>query len=116
MERTTWSGVFNPDGGRRDPLLLNPAEMAAWRFFDFCSDYESWRQAAVLKAEMKKAYAESTSKASTALDYFHASARPLMSGRVASALAAFTVTHDFRLSVANPDTSEEFYAEPNPVE
>jgi hypothetical protein len=39
-----------------DPLLADPAEMAAWRYWNFTAGLPAWRPAERLGREMRTAY------------------------------------------------------------
>jgi hypothetical protein len=90
-----------------DCALNDPAEMAAWRFFDFARDFDSWQVAAVLGQEMKLAY-YSGDRPAVVEAFFGASAAAIESNAVAEELEGFTRVDGFRLSVAHPDNGREF--------
>jgi hypothetical protein len=90
-----------------DKALDDPAEMAAWRFFDFARDFDSWQVTTVLAQEMKSAY-YSRDRPEVVEAFFRACAAAITSDAVAEALEGFTRVDGFRLSVAHPDNGREF--------
>jgi hypothetical protein len=90
-----------------DKALDDPAEMAAWRFFDFACDFDSWRVAGVLAQEMKSAY-YSGDRPAVVEAFFSACAAAITSDAVGGALESFTRVDGFRLSVAHPDNGREY--------
>jgi hypothetical protein len=90
-----------------DKALADPAEMAAWRYFDFPRDFESWQLATALAEAMRSAY-YSGNRPAVVEAYFGACAAALTSEAVGEALGGFTRTDGFRLSVAHPDDGREF--------
>ncbi len=90
-----------------DRALDNPAEMAAWRFFDFASEFDSWHAATALGQEMKAAY-YSGDRPAVVEAFFSACAAAITSDAVAVALEGFIRVDDFRLSAAHPDDRREF--------
>lgn len=90
-----------------DRALDDPAEMAAWRFFDFARDFESWQAATALGQEMKSAY-DSGDRPAVVEAFLSACAAAMTSNAVGEALEGFTRAPGFRLSVAHPDNGREF--------
>ncbi|MEZ6142795.1 MAG: hypothetical protein R3B84_19710 [Zavarzinella sp.] len=90
-----------------DKAINDPAEMAAWRFFDFARDFGSWQVATVLGQEMKSAY-YSGERPAVVKAFFSACAIAITSSVVAEAIAGFVRVDGFRLSVAHPDDGREF--------
>ena len=92
-----------------DKLLADPAEMAAWRYFDFTRDLSSWQPASDLGERMKSAY-ENGDRRAVADAFFRACVAAMTSKVVRDALAVFVRIDDFRLSVPQPDDRREFVA------
>jgi hypothetical protein len=90
-----------------DKALDNPAEMEAWRFFDFASDFSSWQVTTVLAEEMKIAY-YSGERPAVVEAFFTACAKAITSDSVSEAISGFTRDGGFRLSVAHPDNGREY--------
>lgn len=90
-----------------DRALDDPAEMAAWRFFDFARDFDSWQVASELGQEMKSAY-DSGDRPVVVEAFFRACAAAIKSNAVAKGLEGFIRIDGFRLSVAHPDNGREF--------
>jgi hypothetical protein len=97
-----------------DSAFNNPAEMAAWRFFDFARDFESWQAAVALGVQMKSAY-YSGDRPAVVEAFFSACAAAISSDSVAEALKAITLVDAFRLSVAHPDNGREFVSGARPA-
>jgi hypothetical protein len=90
-----------------DKGLADPAEMAAWRFFDFARDFDCWQVATVLAQEMKSAY-YSGGRPAVVEACFSACAAAITCDVVGEALEGFARVDGFRLSVAHPDNRREF--------
>src|SRR5262249_8657981 len=88
-------------------FLADPAEMAAWRYFDFARDMPSWKATSELGNQMKSAYHVGDCTA-IADAFLHACATAITSNVVCEALAPLVRTNTFRLSVAHPDDGREF--------
>jgi hypothetical protein len=91
----------------QNPALADPAEMAAWRHYDFSQELTAWQSAAVLASEMKDAY-YAGDRPNVADAFMAACADALSSPQVAEALELLGRSNDFRLSVAHPDDGREF--------
>ena len=95
----------------RDPALADPAEMAAWEHYDFGSTLASWTPASNLSLQMREEYSEAGNfKAGVAEAYFRACAAAVGSDEVRRSLASRWLSDTFRISVAHPDTGEEYFA------
>jgi hypothetical protein len=90
-----------------DKALNDPAEMAAWRFFDFARDFDSWQVATVLGQQMKSAY-YSGDRPAVVEAFFSACAAAITSNVVGEAIESFIRLDGFRFSVAHPDNGREF--------
>jgi hypothetical protein len=90
-----------------DPALDDPAVMAAWRFFDFARDFDSWQVTTVLAQEMKSAY-YSADRPAVVEAFFSGCAAAITSDAVGEAIEGFTRVDGFGLSVAHPDNGHEF--------
>jgi len=110
-----WNGVLDlalltASEVKHEPLLADPAEMAAWRHFHFSSGLASWRAAAELELQMRAAYERAgEDRAGVAEDYFRACAAAVASSRVQQSLSGYKLRDDFRISVPHPDTEKEYY-------
>lgn len=91
----------------RDHSLADPAEMAAWRFFDFASDFECWQEVTEIVREMKTAY-YSEDRLRVVETFIGACAEAITSDVVGAALEKFALAEGFTLSVVHPDTGREF--------
>ncbi len=87
--------------------LDDPAEMAAWRLFDFARNFGSWQVVSALGKEMKSAY-ESGDRPEVVEAFLRACATAVTSYPVTKALESFMLVDGFRLSVAHPDNGREF--------
>jgi hypothetical protein len=90
-----------------DRAFDDPAEMAAWRFFDFARDFESWEAATALGQEMKSVY-YSGDRPAVVEAFLGACAAAITSDVVVEALDGIARVDGFRLSVAHPDNGREF--------
>jgi hypothetical protein len=90
-----------------DKSLADPAEMAAWRFFDFARDFESWQLTTPLAEQMRSAY-YSGDRPAVVEAFFGACAAAISSEPVSAALGEFTRAIGFGISVAHPDNGREF--------
>jgi hypothetical protein len=92
-----------------DRSLANPAEMAAWRHFDFARELPSWEVVSELGKLMKSEY-EAGDRPAVAAAFLQSCATALTSQRVRESLKRFRLAEAFRLSVAHPDDGREFVA------
>ena len=102
--------VLTADEAATDPELNDPAEMAAWRHYDFASGLAAGRALIPLGAEMRSAYYEAGDRPATAEAYLRACVSAAASPTVAAALDQFKRADGFRLSVTHPDSGREFVA------
>lgn len=92
-----------------DPLLADPAEMAAWTHFRFTSTLGSWRHAEGLAREMRAAYDAAADKREVAEAFLRACARAAASMEFTDAVQFLDKGDTFRLSVPHPDDGREFF-------
>jgi hypothetical protein len=92
-----------------DQRLADPAEMAAWRHFEFTRELSSWRPVAELGRQMQAAY-DAGDRSQLAEAFQRACATAVSSPQVAAALARLRRAAGLRLSVAHPDDRREFVA------
>jgi hypothetical protein len=90
-----------------DPLLSDPAEMAAWHHYNFAAGLPSWQAAVELGREMRAGY-EASERPAAANAFLGACAAAVSSREVGAALALLRRTSDFRLSVPHPDDGRDF--------
>jgi hypothetical protein len=94
--------------------LNDPAEMAAWRFFDFAGDFDSWQVVTELGQQMKSAY-YSGDRHAVVESFFIACAAAITSDVVDEAIERFIRIDGFRFSVAHPDNGREFVSDTGPA-
>ncbi len=102
-------GVLTQQEIDSSPILANPDEMAAWTYFEFPSDSVSWHSTKTLAEQMKQAYFRADTPKTIAEHYFNECAKALRTTIVQQAIDHYPRGKDFRLSVAHPDTGQEFY-------
>jgi hypothetical protein len=90
-----------------NPLLVDPAEMAAWRHYDFTRASVAWQPVTELGREMQTAY-ERGQRSDVAEAFLRACAEAVSSPLVAAALGQLSRADAFRLSVTHPDDNREF--------
>jgi hypothetical protein len=91
-----------------DPELRDPAEMAAWRFFDCSNGVSAWSAATALSESMRVAYDSADDRASVGITYLQYCADALADSRVADAVSKLDVSSKFRFSVTHPDDGTEY--------
>ena len=91
-----------------DPLLEDPAEMAAWNQYDFAASLDAWATTGRLAIEMKRDWTDAAEHAHAARRYFRACAAALATDDVRACLREFSLSETFRTSVTDPDTGDEF--------
>jgi len=98
-----------------DPALLDPREVASWRFYNFSEGVAWWAATAELRERMSQTYyaAEEKSRAATAEAFLRACAKAAAVPQVEAALSSLPRDPRFRVRVAHPDSGREFGA---PVE
>jgi hypothetical protein len=92
-----------------DGLLADPAEMAAWRHYDFSAGLASWQPAAPLGRSMRAAYEAAADRRAAAEAFFRACAEAVACPEAVAALGSLQRRGDFRISVACPDDGREFF-------
>jgi hypothetical protein len=111
-----WNGVLvlamlTRSETKSDILLADPAEMAAWKHYDFGANLETWRRGNKLTLQMKADYERAgESRVSVAESYLRACSDAVASDVVQLALSNFDRAIGFRISVAHPDSGMEFYS------
>jgi hypothetical protein len=90
-----------------DRLLADPAEMAAWRHYDFARELPSWQPVARLGREMQAAY-EAGDRPIVAEAFLRSCAAAVSSAQVGASLKLLNRTGEFRVSVTHPDNGHEF--------
>jgi hypothetical protein len=91
-----------------DSTLADPAEMAEWEHYDFTCDQETGKPFEPLGQEMRSAYEQAEDKAGAAEAFLRACAAAVTSDQVTAALALMKRDVGFRVSVAHPDSDQEF--------
>lgn len=109
-----WNGVLDlailtHDEVVNDRLLIDPAEMAAWKHYHFGSSLASWPAVGDLASQMREAYSKSNDRADVAEEYLRACADAVATPAVQQALSKYDLTDAFRISVCHPDTDKEYY-------
>lgn len=92
-----------------DAQLADPAEMAAWRYYDFSAGLASWQPAALLGRFMQAAYESASDRQATAESFLRACAGAVASPLVVAAVRSLERTGNFRISVTDPDNGREFF-------
>ena len=93
---------------QEDKLLFDVEEMAAWTFFQFSKSLSSWEPSIKLAKEMQSSYSNASDKKTLAKEAFILCAKAMRSPSVEQALSDLKKSSDFKISVANPDTGEEY--------
>ena len=91
-----------------DPELRDPAEMAAWKFFDCSDGVAAWSATTGMGDSMRASYDSADDSAHTATTYLQSCADALSHSRVADVLSNVNVSSGFRLSVTHPDDGTEY--------
>ena len=109
-----WSGfltlaLLTAEEAEADPLLLDPAEMAAWRNYGFPDGLTSWCQAQGLGREMQDSYTAASEKEVMADAFFSACALAVARAEAAGSLGLLDRDGRFQISVTHPDDGREFY-------
>ena len=87
-----------------DPLLDDPAEMAAWKHYDLGADLAEWDVGSSF-GNMKTHYDETKDTETL----FRCCATAIASPNVQQVLERYQLADGFRISVANPDDGQEFF-------
>ena len=94
----------------QDSLLHDPAEMAAWKYFDFGSGLRSWAPTGELGRQMQQEYqAANDAHDAIAERFFRACAEALAADGVQQELRRYSLGKTFRISVCHPDSGQEYY-------
>jgi hypothetical protein len=109
-----WNGflglaLLTAEEANADGQLADPAEMAAWRHYNFSNGLAAWHPAAVLGREMQEAYAAASDRKVAADAFLKACALAMASAEAAAAIELLDRDNRFRISVAHPDGGQEFY-------
>ena len=91
------------------PFLLDPAEIAAWKHYNFASEFSAWAPARILGSEMRKSYDESVNRKQKAEQFLVACANALSSPQVQTSVGRLPRSNTFRCTVPHPDSGKEFY-------
>ena len=89
-----------------DPLLDDIAQMAAWKHYDFGVKLEEWDVNSV-GTKMKAIYYEEED----AQLLFQCCASAMAAASVQQAIRKYKLADGFRISVADPDSNEEYYSD-----
>jgi hypothetical protein len=91
-----------------EPFLAEPAEMAAWRHYNFAGQLAAGKLFIPLGEEMFSAYDQFEDKPTGALTFLEACAIAATSSQVTAALGLLNRESGFRVSVTHPDSDQEF--------
>ena len=91
-----------------DPALADPEEMADWDLYDCGDGLAQWEAVVPLAEEMGRAYSDADDPAPIAEQCLRASAAALTHPAVQNVLKNFRLADGFRLSVAHPDSGQEY--------
>ena len=94
-----------------DPMLIEPAEMAAWKHYNFAVNLVAWVPGESLARKMADIYRVAPARdRGTIVDAFiRACADAAASRAVSEVLDSFNRDSQFRVSVSHPDDGREFY-------
>ena len=90
------------------PDLRDPAEKAAWKFFECSDGADAWSPAAALAESMRDAYESADDRATVAAEYLKHCADSLAHHSVAETLKRVDTSPQFRLSITHPDDGTEY--------
>ena len=95
-----------------EPALIDQAEMAAWRYYNFAFDLAAWKSTKDLVREMADAYnaASDTDREVISDAFFKACAAAVASAEVTEAVSQLRRDVRFRVSVSHPDDGREFFS------
>jgi hypothetical protein len=104
-----WNGflalaILTESEVKADELLDDPAEMAAWKHYNFGANLDDWDVDSI-STEMKAIYYE----IKDAHLLFQSAASAMASESVQQALSGYSLAKGFRISVADPDNNVEYY-------
>lgn len=91
-----------------DSELRDPAEMAAWRFFNCSDGIDAWGATTALAQSMRSDCESAGDNASVATAYFHRCADAFGHSDVVGARSKLGPSPEFRLSVTHPDNGTEY--------
>jgi hypothetical protein len=108
-----WNGQVNlailtTSEAKADPLLVDAAELAAWKHYGFESQFASWARANELCSSMRETYYRTDDRAALTDGYLQACATAAMATVVRNGLSAFNLSERFRISVCHPDGNREY--------
>lgn len=94
-----------------NPILSEPSEMAAWRYYDFGARLPFGQSVSIaLGSHMRTTYEQAgENRGDMANQFFRACANAAASEPVIKALSHFSRTAAFRITIPHPDTNEEYY-------
>jgi hypothetical protein len=110
-----WNGIIvlaflTASEAEQNPQLREPAEMAAWKYYDFPSVLPNWQPPSDLGSTMRNAYENAGGdRAAVADTFFRACAAAVGTSAVQEALAKYPRSDTFRISICHPDTGREYY-------
>jgi hypothetical protein len=94
-----------------NPKLKEPAEMAAWRYYDFASVVSAWKPSLKLGGLMREAYEQAEKNCPEVADvFFRACADAAKMTAVQRAISKYKLSNAFRITVCHPDTGQEYYS------
>ena len=91
-----------------NPMLAEPSEMAAWRYYDFASALAVGKSFIPLGEEMRSAYYQAEDRPSMVEAYLEPCAVAVTAPPVTAALELLKREKGFRISVTHPDSNREF--------
>lgn len=111
-----WNGsiglsILTSKESNADPAIMDSAESAAWRHFNFTEHLAAWKPANDLGQQMADAYYsdQDASRGAIADEFFQACAIAAASREVGLAIESFKRDSRFRISVSHPDDGREFF-------
>lgn len=110
-----WDGlieysVLTKSEVEEDPLLKNSEEMADWKFFHVSSESSVWRDGiSQIAHDIKISYEEAENKVEMIEAEYKCIVSAMESENVQSSLAELSLSQSFRISIANPDSGDEYY-------
>jgi hypothetical protein len=109
-----WDGVveisfLTDDEFDQDPFLLDPEEMAAWKYYHISKESSKHDLLNGVALKMKNEYFASSSKSEYADAVFEMISETLKSPGVSQLVGSFKTRKGLKVSVANPDNAKEYY-------
>ena len=92
-----------------DPLLSEPSEMAAWKYYDFAEGLPSWQAISEIGSQMKTAYKIAGDRAEFVRMSLQTCAMAIASDDVQNELAKFRLTKRFKITVPHPDSNLDYF-------